>query len=89
MKVITNSSTPAPKTTLLEGLWDYKSWVEPSLNPIKNHSKYLCFRFTLNSCGKAELHYKRFSDMPWKPEKDGSEILKVAIARHFDKISWP
>ena len=79
-KVISQSSTPVPKTSLLDGVWDFKAWIEPYLNNIKYHSKYICFWFTLNSStGKGELHYKRFSDSPWEPEKEHLQILSVNV----------
>ena len=47
---------------------------------IKYHSKCICFRFTLNSStSKAELHYNKFSDSPWEPEKEHLQILSVSI----------
>lgn len=87
VQVIGQSSTPVPKTSLLDGVWDFKSWIEPHLNDIKYHSKYICFRFTLNSStGKAELHYKKFSDSPWEPEKEHLQILSVSINKYVHVI---
>ena len=44
------------------------------------HSKYLCFRFTFNATtGKAEMHYKRFSDLPWEPKHEGLHVLAVIV----------
>lgn len=51
--------------------------MELYLRFIKGHSKYLVFRFSL-SRGKAELHYKRFSTMPWKPAGAGIRLLSVS-----------
>ena len=80
VQVISQSSTPVPKTSLLDGVWDFKSWIQPYMNDIKYHSKYICFRFTLNSStGKAELHYKKFSNSSWEPKEEHLQILSVSI----------
>ena len=81
LQVITRSSTPNPDSKLIDGVWDFKKWMEPYLGIIEKHSKYLVFRFTLNSSGKAELHYKRFSDHPWEPEKDEICVIEVCQER--------
>ena len=79
LQVIHQSSTPHPRTELLKGVWDIKEWITPFLNPLKGHSKYLVFRFTLDNNGEAELHYKRFSDNPWEPEGAGLKLLSVSF----------
>ena len=33
---------------MVKGVWDFKAWMEPFLGALKYHSKYLCFRFTMN-----------------------------------------
>ena len=78
LQLITQSSNPNPKSVLLTSVWDFKSWMEPYLGLIGGHSKYLVFRFTLGSFGKAELHYKQFSTMPWEPEGTGVHVLSVS-----------
>ena len=82
LQVITRSSSPNPQSQLLDGVWDFKKWMEPYLANIEKHSKYLAFRFTLNSSGNAELHYKRFSDGPWEPENAGKCVIQVFEVGH-------
>lgn len=79
LDAIRRSSTPTPKTELIDGIWDFKEWMEPYLANIQNHSKYLCFRFSRNASGIVELHYKKFSDMPWEPENEGLKVLSVRM----------
>ena len=38
---------------------------------------YAVFRFTLNTDGHSELHYKNSSDIPWQPEEDGIRLISV------------
>ena len=51
--------------------------MEPYLCNLEQHSKYLAFRFTLDGDGKAELHYKRLSNMEWEPSGNGVHVLVV------------
>ena len=44
---------------------------------LREHSKYLVFRFTLDTDGNVELHYKRFSDMEWEPSGEGVHVIVV------------
>ena len=71
---------------MVKGVWDFKAWMEPFLGALKYHSKYLCFRFTMNDTEEAELHYKMFSDHPWEPEI-GVVILSVRILTVMDDIN--
>lgn len=75
--LITRSSTPAPKSTTLLGVWDFKKWMEPYNLGLQNHSKYLHYRYTLDASGHAELHYRKFTGEPWEPEKEGLRVLSV------------
>lgn len=68
------SSTPNPATFLLDGVWDFKEWLQPHLAMIEQHSWYHVYRFTRNSSGIAEMHYKHFSNQPWLPSKDGIQL---------------
>ena len=61
LSVISQSSTPNPISELVDGVWDFKSYVQPFLNSLQGHSKYGVFRFTLGSDNHAELHYKQYS----------------------------
>lgn len=54
------------------------------MKDITYHSKYLCFRFTRNSMGKSELHYKRFStDKAWGPVDDEGVQLNKGL-----ELTW-
>ena len=77
LQLIHRSSTPNPSTYQLSAVWDFKRWLEPVLGAVGGHSKYLVFRFTLGSTSRAEMHYKRFSAMPWEPSGDGIHLLSV------------
>lgn len=79
LQLIHRSSTPNPTSHLLSSVWDFKHWLEPVLGAVGGHSKYLVFRFTLGSTNKAEMHYKRFSAMPWEPAGVGIHLLSVSV----------
>ena len=81
LKAIEKSSTPNPKAVLLEGIWDIKGLLGSHVASMANHSKYLNFKF-VNSSGKAEMFYRRFSDHPWEPKKKGLNLLSVRIRYH-------
>jgi hypothetical protein len=70
-------ATPGPSAELIESVWDFKKWLEPHIPQLEQHSRYLVYRFTLND-GKAQMHYKRFSDMQWEPVDNGVTILYVS-----------
>lgn len=72
LDVVHRSSTPNPLCSLVETVWNVKEWLEPYLEPLEGHSKWAVFRFTRNSEGHSELHYKQSSDKPWEPQKDGA-----------------
>ena len=77
LQLIHSSSTPNPSSHRLSYVWDFKSWLEPVLGAVCGHSKYLVYRFTLDSTDRAEMHYKKFSTMPWEPEGDGIHLVSV------------
>jgi hypothetical protein len=77
LDLISRSSTPNPVTTLVSCVWEVKELLQPYLEPLEGHSRYAVFRFTLNSEGKSELHYKKRSDKPWLPEDAGIRLLSV------------
>ena len=54
----TQGSTLNPIAEVQNGVWDFKSYIEPYLMPVQGHSKYSVFRFTSDSNGQVELHYK-------------------------------
>ena len=62
---------------MVVGVWDVKSWMEPFVNNMKGHSRYLIFRFTLATEGHSELHYEQHSAVPWEPE--GSAISLISV----------
>lgn len=78
LSVISQSSTPNPVSALVDGVLDFKAYVQPFLNTLHGHSKYGVFRFTLNSENHAELHYKQYSDQPWQPEHSGIQVVSVS-----------
>ena len=53
--------------------------MQPYLGAVGGHSKCLLFRFTLDSDNQAEMHYKKFSTMPWEPEGVGVCVLSVRV----------
>ena len=62
---------------MIDGVWDFKSYLEPYLNTIEGHSKYGVFRFTRASSGHAEMHYKKRSTDPWEPNKTVDELMVI------------
>ena len=79
LQLIHRSSTPNPMSYLLSCVWDFKCWLEPVLGAVGGHSKYLVFRFTRGSTNRAEMHYKRYSAMPWEPAGVGIHLLSVIL----------
>ena len=77
LHLIHRSSTPNPDSKMISQVWDFKKWMDPFLGTVTGHSKYLAFRFTLDSSSRAEMHYKRFSSSPWEPQDSGIHILVV------------
>ena len=89
--LIHHCSTPNPTTVLLDGVWDFKQWLEPYMAVVEQHSWYHCYRFTRNSAGISEMHYKQYSGQPWLPDKDGiqlpgDQILIVCVCKRRCKI---
>lgn len=79
LQVIHRSSSPNPNAQLLTAVRNFKEWMVPFLAVIEGHSKYHVFRFTLGKSRRAELHYKRFSSLPWEPEDTGITVLSVML----------
>ena len=77
LDLFARSSTPSPVATLISCVWDAKELLQPYLEPLEGHSRYAVFRFTLNSEGKSEMHYKASSDKPWEPKEAGLQLLSV------------
>ena len=65
-------------------MWDIKTWLKPVLGKVEGHSKYLVYRFTLGSNNRAEMHYKKFSDLPWEPKGVGVHLLSVYVNSTHD-----
>lgn len=87
--LITRSSSPAPQTQLVKGVWDFKTWMNPHLaDVVKYHSKPLAFRFTRTQSGDAEFHYKRFSDHPWEPAQEGLKLIMVNKTDYRGHREW-
>lgn len=76
LQAVQRSYTPNPIAQQVESVWDIKKWLEPHIPRLEQHSRYLVYRFTLVN-GKAQVHYKRFSDMPWEPAGNGLTLLYV------------
>lgn len=83
-KIHNSSNKPNPKCELLQGIWDFKKWIEPFQGSIDNHSKYHVFRFTKGSTSKVEMHYKHFSSDPWQPEGVGKYLVEVCSILYVD-----
>ena len=54
-KIHNCSSKPNPKCELLQGVWDFKKWIEPFQGSMEYHSKYHVFRFTKGSTSKVSI----------------------------------
>ena len=72
------SYTPCPSVELVESVWDFKKWLEPYIPRLEQHSRYLVYRSTMCDT-KAQMHYKRFSDMQWEPTDNGMTVLYVRV----------
>lgn len=82
LQAISQSYTPSPCAQLVESVWDFKKWLDPYIPRIEQHSRYLCYRFTYSQ-GRVQMHYKRFSDMPWEPTNCGVAVLFVSLYSEF------
>ena len=76
---INQSSTPNPIVQLVDGVWDFKAYIEPYLNVLEGHSKYAVFRFTRDETDHVEMHYKVSSTHPWEP-KEGPAISLISVS---------
>ena len=61
--------------SLVNGVFDFKSYFEPYLNKIEGHSKYAAFRFLQSDDLGDEMHYKQSSSDLWEPTKKVNEKL--------------
>lgn len=68
---------------ILKNVFDVKSWLEPCLNSLFNHSRPHIFRFRRGLSGSAEMHYKHWSDSPWEPAGTGIFLLKVRTLNYL------
>ena len=77
MSAITKCYADVSSAILLEHMYDIKSWLEPHLEGLQNHSFPHIFRFTLNTSGEVVMHYKDWSKSPWEPTASGIKLFKV------------
>ena len=75
LTAIHDSYTPHPTASLVDGVFDFKSYFEAYLNKIEGHSKYAAFRFLQSNDLGVEMHYKQCSGDPWEPTKKVSDKL--------------
>ena len=82
----------------MDGVFDFKAYLEPYLNNIGGHSKYGAFRFLSHGRRGHEMHYKRCSSDPWEPTKKvenqvvsdiGLQIIKVIFFLGQHLLHYP
>lgn len=63
----------------LPHMYDIKSWLDPVLQKLHNHSNPHIFKFILDGDGKSRMLYKNWSqDKKWLPEDSpGISLLQV------------
>ena len=64
-------------------MYDVKSWIDPVLEKLHNHSNPHIFKFLLDSDGNARMLYKKWcKEQEWLP-KDSPGILLVKVCPSF------
>ncbi len=72
---IRRAHKPEAETHVIDFIYDIKSWIEPCLNPIKNHIYPHTYKFTKVN-GEVVMKYKQWAtDETWLPEGPGEKIL--------------
>ncbi|XP_070550483.1 uncharacterized protein [Ptychodera flava] len=70
MSTVVDSYSPNINATLVGSLFNIKEWLEPHMSgTFGGHSKPHSFRFKTVD-GKVRMHYRKWSNLPWKPETD-------------------
>ena len=63
---------------LLPRVYDVKSWLDPVLSGLHNHTHPHVFKFVRDSSGNSKMLYKNWSEDKWLPEdSSGVSVLKV------------
>ena len=70
-----------PEACLVESVFDVKSWLEPHLHKLHNHSHRHIFRFTRDSTGAVVMHCKDWSgsEYQWEPVDGGIKLFEVKL----------
>ncbi|XP_063954176.1 uncharacterized protein LOC135153857 [Lytechinus pictus] len=77
------------KALRLGQVFDIKTWLEPYLNPISQHSAQHAFRLTRSKDGPVLLHYKQWNQDPdWLPLANEDQI-PVFISDEDGKMKLP
>lgn len=72
---IRKAHTPEAEPFLIEYVFDIKSWIEPCLNPIKNHIYPHSYKFSIRN-NDVVMKYKQWAnDESWLPEGPGLHLL--------------
>ena len=77
MSAIESSYADVPQATLIDKMYDVKSWLLPHLDPLHNHSYPHIFRFKRDASGTVVMKYKEWSKSPWEPSDAGIILFKV------------
>ncbi|PFX12470.1 hypothetical protein AWC38_SpisGene23570 [Stylophora pistillata] len=57
---------PTPKPFMLQIVYDIKSLISDHAEELHEHTVPKCFKFNLNSEGKATMHYRKWSHERWQ-----------------------
>ena len=63
--VYKDSNKAVVGSDVLTHVFDVKLWLASYLEDLHQHTQPQVYRFTLNSKGKTQLHYKKWSHMDW------------------------
>ena len=73
-------------TILLPQMYDVKSWLDPVLSKLHNHSHPHVFKFVRDCKGSSRMFYKNWSKDQWLPEDSpGISLLQVDI--HYVSVT--
>ena len=76
MANIRNAHTPTAEAHIIHYIFDIKKWLEPCLNPIKNHIYPHAYKFTKRN-GEVIMQYKQWANHEsWLPDGPGLKILR-------------
>ncbi len=77
MAAVQRCYSDVSEATVINHIFDVKSWLLPHLHKLHNHSHYHIFRFSRDATGLVVMHYKEWNESQWEPTTCGIQLFKV------------